>query len=184
MNQIYSATEQDPLERYQRDSKKITDKASFFSDPKTTAKTQPETESALPLAAAQNRLALRDEYTYQGLLASRALFEKKIAPEEKEDKLLAHIRDTRFLDTPVLDEWKPRLLDIFRASDTAGFDSLLEEAARRFKPATKDETIRENIAALSSQNPDSLLKQVVRDLKNGALPNLDVERQRVLDLLK
>lgn len=184
MNQIYSATEQDPLERFQRDSKKIADKATAATAVKSFHQPAHDNDSSPSLFTAQNRLALRNDYTYQGLLATRALFEKEMAPQEKEERLLAHIRETRFLDEPVLEEWQPNLLKIFRTNDARAFDSLLATTAERFKPATKDEIILENIAALSSQKPNDLLKEVIRGIKAGSLPDVGVERQRVLDLLK
>lgn len=184
MNQIYSAIEQDPLERFQRDAKKITDNQAVSAAAKTPSEVRREKEAPLSLLSAQNRLALRKDYTYQGLLAARALFEKTVPPEEKEERLLAHIRETRFLDAPVLEEFKGQLLDIFRADDAKAFDALLSDAAFRFQSVARDEVIRENITALSSQNPGDLLKSIIDGLKSGNLPAIEIQRQRVLDLLK
>ena len=44
-----------------------------------------------------------------------------------------------------------------------------------------DET--ENMAAVESKNPESLLQEVTAQLRKGKLPEFKIERSRILDLL-
>lgn len=182
MNKIYYPLTQDPLDRWE-DAKKLAakeqsgKKASLINN-----KDRSQNEQGLSEKARQ-RLLLQNEFTYQALLATRALFARDLAPSEKEALLLNHIRETRFLDQPVLEEWQPELIEIFKNKDEEAFDRLLAKAASLYDLPTKDLIIKENLAALASQNPFELLNVVVKDLKSIPSLQVKIKPQRVLDLL-
>jgi hypothetical protein len=188
MNKIFSSHDPDPLERINRDSKRVTNK-SFDAIEKNMRKALEKTATADDdLSTAGNRLLLRTEQTLGGLQAVSTLLGKAGSAGEKEAMLSAIIRQTRFQDEEVLAEFRPQLEKILANADSAALEKLVAAASDRLGFLVKDRIIRdnlqENIAALSSQDPKNLLHEVVRELKKGDLPQLSVSRQRVIDLLR
>jgi hypothetical protein len=167
----------------QRDSKK-TNAASFAAIEKNLIKAfQKKTEQTDDLSSAQHRLALRTAQTLQGLLAVKALFERGGSAEELGKDLHSLIERTRFQEQQVLKEYAPQLYDIFSRKDRLALEKLLGDVTGRLNAFAKDDIIRDNLAALSSREPQALLKDVVREIKRGGTPSLSLEPQRVLDLL-
>jgi len=182
MNEIYYPLKQNPLDRFE-DSKKLPAKEQAAKQVRLKNNAGDSQDETGPSEEARQRLALQKEFTYQALLVARALFARDLALAEKEVLLLNHIRDTRFLDQAVLEEWQPELLEIFKNQDAQAFDKLLAKAESHYALPAKDLIISENMAALASQKPFELLNEVVKELKTIRSPQLTIKPQRVLDLL-
>ncbi|HEQ72586.1 MAG TPA: hypothetical protein ENN69_08865 [Spirochaetia bacterium] len=186
MSKIFPTNETDPIERLQREPKKISD-TPFTPTSSGTGRRErssaPET-THLDLLSAQHRLQLRNEFTLRALENAGSLVDRTLSPAQKDEGLSSLIREIRFQEHPVLAEYEGRLREIIQKSDQKAYDALLTQARTSLSPNAETEIVRENLAALSSRNPEGMLKDIVREMKTNGLPAHAVARQRVLDLLR
>jgi hypothetical protein len=188
MNKIFSANDPETFERLRQKNRQDIQKTEAQNLTAAAKRLQSGggagVEAAADLLTAQHRLVLRDERVLQGLLAAKDIMERARPREEKEAELNTLIDQTRFQDDPVLAGYAKTLRAAVRDDDRSAVDYLVLEFQNRLEGSARDRIIRENLSAVSSLMPESLLKDVVRSINKEGLPEITIARQRALDLLK
>ncbi|MBN1523475.1 MAG: hypothetical protein JW904_03225 [Spirochaetales bacterium] len=182
--QIFPSQETDPLERSIKENKagkaKTIDTAG-----KSAAKTSEEpvidhTDANM----SSGRMTLRIQRTISGFNELYSALKNTENPDDKNSALKTIISQTRFQNEQILREYEPQLLEIVRDNDLHRLLRLTEDTKKQLHQYAKNETISENLAAVESQNPESLVQSITATLRRKGLPELNIERTRIMDLLR
>ncbi|RPJ06948.1 MAG: hypothetical protein EHM28_08875 [Spirochaetaceae bacterium] len=179
--QILPSKDSEPLDRGVKDARGARQK----SDSITIRQENPgsikhDAETGL---STSGRLGLRSQRVLDGLGEVAALLREKIGDKEAQGRLESIIRQARFQDERILDEYGPQLKEIVRARDMNRLLLLTDETRQKILHYAKNETISQNMAALESRDPKALVREIAKNLRQRGLPSLVIERSRVMDLL-
>jgi len=145
-------------------------------------------ESFLEAASTNQRNLLKTQITVDGL-ENIALLIQAESSDQKNEKILADIMtNTHFQDERVLSELEDTLLDIVRSRDTEKLASLITKHKQKLLGLTTQENIAQNILSTQPQGKNTeyskLLINVVKQIRSKGIPQFNLQRDKVLDLLR
>jgi len=165
----------------QRVPKKAVPKAS------SEVKAQGNREVQQWIAMTQSRIAKAQ--TIMNAFRQVATWIEKDDRQGNHDQLLSElIEKTQSRGERLLKPYRDELSRIMSQRDAGGLQTLIADIDEEIKDALgKNQTVQQNILAMNSnmgeQDLDRLLKKVVADLKSTGKLNVNLARDRIIDLL-
>ncbi|MBN1798996.1 MAG: hypothetical protein JW822_10485 [Spirochaetales bacterium] len=145
-------------------------------------------ESFLETASNNHRNLLKTQITVDGLENIALLLKSENSDQENKKMLSDIISNTHFQDERVLLELEDTLSEIVHSRDTEKLTALITEHKQTLLGLTTQENITQNILSTQSQGADKaysqLLKDVVTQIKSKGTPHFNLQREKVLDLLR
>jgi hypothetical protein len=145
-------------------------------------------ESFLKLASANHRDLLKTQITVDGLENIALLLKSENSDQENKKSLSDIIINTHFQDERVLLELEVTLSEIVHSHDTEKLTALITEYKQKLLGLTTQENITQNILSTQTQSKNTeygqLLKNVVEQIRSKGTPHFNLQREKVLDLLR
>jgi len=146
------------------------------------------TSSENQVSKISQRSILRAQIIIQGLTTISKIIEQKQDPKSQQHYIDQVIENTHFQDERLLEQYRPLLNSILQKNGIQILKALITTEQQKMAELSKKETVTQNYIAANVNKEDlnhtELLQLIVKELRVKGIPQFNIQREKVIDLLE